>query len=99
MSIVEVDEMLMRNPKGCLETTHDPWEPIYFWQFIQAMVGLAGLLFSKDVDYNNPCKGSAYFMFKNFLDHRLLPRFGRFQGAELIKSVPKQVAVTYSLSF
>lgn len=73
--------MLFRNPNSCLETSHSPWEPIYFWQFLQALVGVACMLFTNEnhLDYT-PSSGFMYFMFKNFLDDKLFPAAGVYQG-------------------
>ncbi|ENN75236.1 hypothetical protein YQE_08246, partial [Dendroctonus ponderosae] len=81
VSIVEIDERLMKNPNSCLETTHNPWEPIYFWQFLQALVGMACLLFTTEnqSDYT-PSTGFMYYMVKHFLESRLLVHAGNFQG-------------------
>ncbi|XP_048520751.1 uncharacterized protein LOC109539829 isoform X3 [Dendroctonus ponderosae] len=80
VSIVEIDERLMKNPNSCLETTHNPWEPIYFWQFLQALVGMACLLFTTEnqSDYT-PSAGFMYYMVKHFLESRLLVHAGNFQ--------------------
>lgn len=73
--------MLFRNPNSCLETSHSPWEPIYFWQFLQALVGVACMLFTNEnhLDYT-PSSGFMYFMFKSFLEHKLFVAAGHFQG-------------------
>ncbi|KAL1491214.1 hypothetical protein ABEB36_011847 [Hypothenemus hampei] len=81
ISIVEIDKILFKNPNSCLETEHYPWEPIYFWQFLQTLVGIALLLFSKNnkLDYT-PTTGFIHHMFKNFLENILIARVGVFQG-------------------
>ncbi|KAF7275909.1 hypothetical protein GWI33_011152, partial [Rhynchophorus ferrugineus] len=84
LSIVEVDEVLAKNPKSCLESTHNPWEPIFFWQFLQSIVNICFLLFNVNmaIGFLTPDR-LLYKIFKQFLDHTLLPQAGTIQGNSL----------------
>ncbi|CAG9764573.1 unnamed protein product [Ceutorhynchus assimilis] len=81
LSIVDIDEMLMKNPNSCLQTLNNPWEPIYFWQFLQAIVGVAYLLFTtENLMEFTPSSGFMYHRIRDFLDKKLLVNAGNFQG-------------------
>lgn len=41
VSLARTDEILAENPKSCLVSLHDPFEPIYFWQFLMSIIGTA----------------------------------------------------------
>ncbi|KAG5896837.1 hypothetical protein JTB14_032077, partial [Gonioctena quinquepunctata] len=82
VSLVEADEFLYNNPASCVETLHYPFETIYFYQFVQSLVGFSWLLFLKKVE-----KGVAFTtgcivkIFKEFLENTLYLYAGEIKGS------------------
>ncbi|XP_060530468.1 radial spoke head 10 homolog B-like [Cylas formicarius] len=78
--LVTFDEIAAGHPKACFETTHCPWEPIYFWQFLHALLGACCLSFLNGNKCEfTPTSGIMYYLFKDFMQ-RLMSNVGRFRG-------------------
>lgn len=76
VSITDINDNLMKNPNGCLEQAHDPWEPIYFWQFVQTLVGVACM-----VNEDETISGSLYRKVRSFFENKLIIKAGQFCGS------------------
>lgn len=80
-SLIEIDKFLAQNPDLLIEDPHDPFEPIYFWQFIQIVFALAchfykvGLL--QSVVSRGPICAS---IFKAFLHNEVLVKIANPTG-------------------
>ncbi|XP_049822926.1 radial spoke head 10 homolog B isoform X2 [Aethina tumida] len=83
-SLIEIDKFLAQNPDLLIEDPHDPFEPIYFWQFIQIVFALAchfykvGLL--QSVVPRGPICAS---IFKAFLHNEVLVKIANPTGIAL----------------
>uniref|UniRef100_A0A6P7G4J5 Radial spoke head 10 homolog B-like n=1 Tax=Diabrotica virgifera virgifera TaxID=50390 RepID=A0A6P7G4J5_DIAVI len=76
IQLVDIDELLWKNPESCLSTAHYPFEPIYFYQFLMYLMGCTWLTFLTkysgkfkvltDSEYSYPSK-----IFRDFLDKKL----------------------------
>lgn len=71
-NLVELDLILIQNPASGFEDDHDPFEKIYFWQFLQILVTLSWTL-HKETDVTNSCKQSGVLstLFVDFLTNVL----------------------------
>lgn len=68
LSLIDTDNILKDNPKNCLETDHNPFEKIYFWQFLMSLMGVALATCSlEDTVDNMEPGGVSAFIFKKFL--------------------------------
>lgn len=54
-SLIDMDLILMENPGNGLETTHNPFEKIYFWQYLQILLTLSWILHSPS-DVTEECR-------------------------------------------
>ncbi|KAJ8933706.1 hypothetical protein NQ314_013836 [Rhamnusium bicolor] len=85
VSLVEADLFLADNPSSCIESNHYPFEPIYFWQFLQSLFGCSWLLLlsTKNQKYDHFTSGIISKIFKEFLEENVFPNAGKFQGSSL----------------
>ncbi|CAG9854062.1 unnamed protein product [Phyllotreta striolata] len=67
IELAKVDSLMWENPQSCLSTEHNPFEPIYFYQFLQYIMGCAWITCLK---YTPHGKGAPLpsLIFKNFLE-------------------------------
>lgn len=85
VSLVEADLYFSSNPWSCAESDHNPFEEIYFWQFLQYLVGCSWLFQKKNEnleDFLEP--GIVVQIFKRFLEKEVFPNFGKFEGTPKI---------------
>lgn len=82
VSLVDVDVFMAKNPRCCLESNHNPFELIYFWQFIQALLGCAWLLHvvKTHQHFVTFADGTICNIFKHFIEDVVSPNAGRFIG-------------------
>nr|XP_022902209.1 radial spoke head 10 homolog B-like [Onthophagus taurus] len=82
MSLIDVDLCVMENPDCGLETEHDPFERIYFWQFLQSLVAIAWKLYGDVFDVDQ-VEGTLSKILRKFLYDDLLPNVGKNRGTAL----------------
>lgn len=81
LSLVEADLYFENNPSSCTESNHNPFEEIYFWQFLQYLVGCSWLFFKKTEDHSDvPKQGIATHIFKKFFEKEVFPNYGKVDG-------------------
>ncbi|CAK1603026.1 unnamed protein product [Parnassius mnemosyne] len=47
VTLVEIDNIFCQNPKWLAHSPHDPFEPIFFWQFLHSFLSVASKLYAK----------------------------------------------------
>lgn len=81
VSLVEADLYFANNPWSCTESDHDPFEEIYFWQFMQYLVGCSWLFHKKaECRVDVTASGLVTQIFRRFLEKEVYPNFGKAEG-------------------
>lgn len=81
VSLVEADLYLAKNPWSCTESDHNPFEEIYFWQFLQYLVGCSWLFHQKaECKLNVSSPGVVTQILKRFLEKEVYAHFGKSEG-------------------
>ncbi|KOB75777.1 Radial spoke head 10-like protein B2 [Operophtera brumata] len=47
LTLVEIDRLFHQNPEWLARTPHDPFEKIYFWQFLHSLISVGSRLYAK----------------------------------------------------
>ena len=79
ISLAETDRILTDNPDSCLESVHDPFEPIYFWQFLMSLIGVALTTYSLDEIEeieDSSVQGVCASVIKKFFDEVIFTKLG-----------------------
>lgn len=80
LTLVETDKMFYRNPQWLARTPHNPFEKIYFWQFIHSLISVASRLYAKrELPGPKPATILAG-AFRTFMEKDVLPNVGRRKG-------------------
>lgn len=80
LTLVEIDRIFHQNPKWLSRSPHDPFEKIYFWQFLQGLIAVASKLYAKRV---LPIKKPDTILataFRSFMETDVLPGIGSHKG-------------------
>ncbi|KAL3282464.1 hypothetical protein HHI36_005648 [Cryptolaemus montrouzieri] len=80
ISLVEIDKLLDENPASYVESCHHPFEHIYFFQFIQSLMGTALLVHYKSREEVHSSEGLTSYIFQKFLLERLFVKAGCHRG-------------------
>ncbi|KAK9869387.1 hypothetical protein WA026_003144 [Henosepilachna vigintioctopunctata] len=83
ISLVEIDKLLSENPASYVESSHNPFEHIYFFQFIQSLLGTAFLMHQKIremVEELRSSDGLTPYIFENFLLKYVFVHAGSHKG-------------------
>ncbi|CAH0557529.1 unnamed protein product [Brassicogethes aeneus] len=91
LSLFEVDFGLADNPQSCVEAVHDPFEPIYFWQFIQSLVGTSVLLHKKGLLQIEPKGALLSSIFKHFITKQLLNKMNGTRDKHSLCYIPSKI--------
>ncbi|KRT84694.1 hypothetical protein AMK59_2454 [Oryctes borbonicus] len=86
MSLVDTDLYLLENPDCGVEDHHNPFEKIYFWQFIYSLLSVAWALYSNKCDDEKP-NGILAAVFTKFLREDIEPNIGKFRSGIFFKYV------------
>ncbi|EFA03382.1 radial spoke head 10 homolog B [Tribolium castaneum] len=85
ISITRADEILAENPRSCLVSIHDPFEPIYFWQFLMSIIGIALSTGSLEETYDKSIDGGVCaFIVQKFLDEVIFSKAPDHQSTILM---------------
>ncbi|RZC33720.1 radial spoke head 10 -like B-like [Asbolus verrucosus] len=75
LSLVDTDLILANNPKSSVENIHYPFEPIYFWQFLMSLVGVALMTSSLDDTFDSSTQGGVMaYIIKKFFEKTVFAR-------------------------
>ncbi|XP_037297802.1 radial spoke head 10 homolog B isoform X2 [Manduca sexta] len=80
LTLVEIDRIFQQNPEWLARTPHNPFETIYFWQFLHSLISVASRLYAKK---HLPKKRPDTILasaFRYFMEHDVLPCVGRRKG-------------------
>ncbi|XP_044750320.1 uncharacterized protein LOC123310743 isoform X2 [Coccinella septempunctata] len=80
ISLVETDRLLDENPSSFVESCHHPFEHIYFFQFIQSLMGTALLVHYKSREEVHSSEGLMPYIFQKFLLERVFVLAGTHRG-------------------
>ncbi|XP_068620832.1 radial spoke head 10 homolog B-like [Battus philenor] len=73
MTLVEIDNIFSQNPKWLASSPHDPFEPIFFWQFIHSLISVANKLYAKKELPGPKPDTILASAFRTFMDKDILP--------------------------
>lgn len=71
-SLIELDSILDESPISGFETEHYPFEKIYFWQFLQALIAVSWALHLKNGEKVESREGILASLLANFLNKYIL---------------------------
>ncbi|XP_069674188.1 radial spoke head 10 homolog B-like isoform X2 [Periplaneta americana] len=92
ISLSEIDDMFAENTTSYVDSVHEPFERILFWQFLQYLLEVSWLLYaSKGIGYKGApgILGSAFI---KLVREDILPNAGNHEGPEPItysKTIPE----------
>lgn len=72
-SLVDLDLILDNNPNNSMDSVHDPFEKIYFWQFLLALVAVSWAIHLKSQEPSPGKDGILALIFLNFINQYLIP--------------------------
>lgn len=78
--LVEIDKLLDENPASFVESCHHPFEHIYFFQFIQSLMGAALLVHHKSREEIQSAEGLTPYILQKFLLDRVFVYAGSHTG-------------------
>lgn len=73
LTLVEIDNMLHSNPAWCCKSPHNPFQKIYFWQFIHSIIAVASKLYATKVLPGPKPDTIMATAFRKFMDEDVLP--------------------------
>lgn len=82
LTLVEIDNMLYSNPAWCYKSPHNPFQKIFFWQFIHSIIAIACKLYAGKVlpgprPYTIVATALRKFMEEDVLPGCETPRLGK----------------------
>ncbi|XP_041977857.1 LOW QUALITY PROTEIN: radial spoke head 10 homolog B-like [Aricia agestis] len=80
LTLHEIDELLGRNKKWQAKEVHDPFEEIYFWQFLHSLISVATHIYGKKYIANRKPDSVLASAFRQFIDNDVLPQVGKKRG-------------------
>ncbi|KAI4464904.1 radial spoke head 10 b-related [Holotrichia oblita] len=86
VSLIDTDLYLLENPDCGLESEHNPFEKIYFWQFIYSLISVAWALYSNDCEDQKE-NGILATVLTKFLTKDIEPNLGKCKGGALCEYV------------
>lgn len=72
-SLVHLDLILDHNPNNAMDSVHDPFEKIYFWQFLLSLVAVSWAVHLKTEEPSPGKDGILAQIFSNFINKYLIP--------------------------
>lgn len=80
LTLVEIDKMFHRNPQWLSKSSHNPFEKIYFWQFIHSLISVASRLYAKRELPGPKPDTILASAFRTFMENDILPNVGHRKG-------------------
>ncbi|CAK1550008.1 unnamed protein product [Leptosia nina] len=80
LTLVDIDRIFHANPEWLARSPHNPFEKIYFWQFLHCLISIASKLYAKR---HLPDKRPDTILasgFRTFMENDVLPGVGRKKG-------------------
>lgn len=73
LTLVEIDNIFSQNPKALARSPHNPFEPIFFWQFLYSILSVANRLYTKKQLPGPKPDTILARAFRTFMDKDILP--------------------------
>ncbi|XP_013168167.1 PREDICTED: radial spoke head 10 homolog B-like [Papilio xuthus] len=73
LTLVQIDNIFAQNPRWLASSPHDPFEPVYYWQFIHSLISVANKLYAKRVLPGPKPDTILANAFRKFMDKDILP--------------------------
>lgn len=80
LTLVQIDEIFHENPEWLAKTPHNPFEKIYFWQFLHSLISVARRLYAKRHMPNKKQESILASAFRCFMEQDVLCVTGRCKG-------------------
>ncbi|XP_045521233.1 radial spoke head 10 homolog B-like [Pieris brassicae] len=80
LTLVEIDNIFHANPEWLARSPHNPFEKIYFWQFLHGLISIARKLYAKRHLPEKRPDTILASAFRKFMDNDVLPGVGRKKG-------------------
>ncbi|XP_072936952.1 uncharacterized protein [Epargyreus clarus] len=80
LTLVQIDRLFYQNPEWLAKFPHDPFEKIYFWQFIHGLVSVASKLYAKRQLPGKKPDTIVASALRMFMERDVLPGAGRQKG-------------------
>lgn len=80
LTLVEIDRIFHANPEWLAKSPHNPFEKIYFWQFIHCLISIASKLYAKRQLPEKKPDTILASAFRTFMEKDILPGIGRKKG-------------------
>ncbi|KAJ0181931.1 hypothetical protein K1T71_002653 [Dendrolimus kikuchii] len=78
--LIEIDNIFYRNPEWIARTPHNPFEKIYFWQFLHSLISVASRLYTKRTIPSVKPDTILANALRTFMERDVLPSSGRRKG-------------------
>nr|XP_037866668.1 radial spoke head 10 homolog B-like isoform X2 [Bombyx mori] len=80
LTLVEIDKIFHKNPQWLARTPHNPFEEIYFWQFLHSILSVATKLYAlKELPKTKPDTLLSTAL-RQFIEKDVWPNVGRCKG-------------------
>ncbi|CAH0404892.1 unnamed protein product [Chilo suppressalis] len=80
LTLIDIDKMFHRNLEWLSKSAHNPFEKIYFWQFLHSLISIASKLYAKR-ELPGPKPDTILASgFRSFMERDILPNIGRRKG-------------------
>lgn len=80
LTLIEIDRIFHQNPEWLARTPHNPFEKIYFWQFVHSLISVASRLYAKKQLPGTKPDTILASAFRTFMEIDVLPGAGRRKG-------------------
>ncbi|XP_022820800.1 radial spoke head 10 homolog B-like [Spodoptera litura] len=80
LTLIEIDRIYHQNPEWLARSAHNPFEKIYFWQFLHSVISVASRLYAKRVLPGAKPDTIIACALRNFMDNDVIPGTSRQRG-------------------
>lgn len=80
LTFVQIDNIFFKNPAWIARTPHNPFEKIYFWQFMHSLISVAIELYAKRCFLGTKPDTILASAFREFMERDILPGANRRKG-------------------
>lgn len=80
LTLVDIDNIFHSNPEWLSKSPHDPFQKIYFWQFLHSIIAVASKLYASKILPGPKPDTIVATAFRKFMEEDVLPGYGRRYG-------------------
>uniref|UniRef100_A0A2H1X1H6 SFRICE_017857 n=1 Tax=Spodoptera frugiperda TaxID=7108 RepID=A0A2H1X1H6_SPOFR len=80
LTLVEIDRIYHRNPEWLARSAHNPFEKVYFWQFLHSIISVASRLYAKRQMPGPKPDTIIASALRNFMDLDVIPGTSQHKG-------------------